>query len=100
MATHVAPSPAAAASIEAQIELARQAAIEVFGNCAEVEVFENPEVDGESWHVFTVLDRVENEDYQAVVQRRLRWHERVHEMIPVLDPDEFPDFRLSIEFKP
>lgn len=96
MATHIAPSPAAAAGIDAQIELARQAAIEVFGNCAEVEVFENPDVDGESWHVFTVLDRVENEDYKAVVRRRLRWHDRVRELIPVEFPEDRPDFRLSV----
>jgi hypothetical protein len=100
MATHVAASPAAAAGIEAQIELARQAAMEVFGNCAGIELIDNPEVDGESWYEFNVVDRVENEDYKAVVQRRLRWHERVHELIPVTDPDEFPDFRLSIEFEP
>jgi hypothetical protein len=50
--------------------------------------------------VFTVLDRVENEDYKAVVRRQLRGHERLRELIAVTDPDEFPDFRLSIVYEP
>ena len=72
----------------------------MFGNCAGVELIDNPEVDGESWHEFTVVDRVEHEDYKAVVRRQLRWHERLRELIAVTDPDEFPDFRLSMVIEP
>ncbi len=100
MTTHVSAAPAATPELAAQIELARQAAMEVFGNCLEVELIDNPECDGESWHLFTVRDVVAGDDYRAVVQRRLRWHDRVRELIPVALPEERPDFRLSIVLEP
>jgi hypothetical protein len=96
MPTQVSAAPAPSSELAAQIELARQAAIEVFGNCQSVEFMENPECDGEAWHLFTVSDTVESEDYKAVVARQQRWHERIRELIPVRYPEDFPDFRLSL----
>jgi hypothetical protein len=100
MTTQVVALPAPVAELASQIELARQAAIEVFGNCVGVELMDNPECNGESWHVFTVRDVVTGDDYRAVVQRRLRWHDRVRELIPAAMPEERPDFRLSIVLEP
>lgn len=96
MATHVAPSPASAAGIEAQIDLARQAAIEVFGNCAGVELMHDPECPGESWYVFDVQDKIVDGDFKASIQRELRWHERLRELIPSIATDLTPDFRLFV----
>ena len=96
MITQVSAAPTPSSELAAQIELARQAAIEVFGNCQGVEYIENPECDGEAWHLFTVADTVENENYRAVLARQLRWHERIRELIPVRYPEDFPDFRLSL----
>ena len=96
MTTHVSAAPAASPELAVQIELGRQAAMEVFGNCLDIELIDNPECDGESWHVVTVRDVVTGDDPRAVVQRRLRWHDRVRELIPAAMPEERPDFRLSI----
>jgi hypothetical protein len=92
MSSHVAPPPAAAAGIEAQIELARQAAIEVFGNCVGVELMQDPECSRESWYVVDVEDRVVDGDFKGSIQREFRWHERVRELIP----DALDRFCLSV----
>jgi hypothetical protein len=100
MAIPAAAEPTAAPGIAAQIELARRAAIEVFGNCAGVELMHDPECPGESWHVFSVVDVIESGDYKASIRRELRWHARVRELIPSVVKDLTPDFRLSIVVEP
>jgi hypothetical protein len=85
-----------AADIDALIDVAKQAAIEVFGNCAGVELMHDPECPGESWYVFDVVDRIEGDDFKASIQRELRWHERLRELIPSIATDLTPDFRLSV----
>jgi hypothetical protein len=99
MISHTA-EPAVVADIESQINLARQAAIEVFGNCVAVELVNNPECPGESWYDVSVNEAVENGDYKSVVQRQLRWHQRLRELIPEIVPDRVPDFRLSLIIAP
>jgi hypothetical protein len=97
MAIPTTAEPTAPPDIAAQIELARKAAVEVFGNCISVELMRDPECPGESWYDFSVEDDCE---VKASIERELRWHERVRELIPEMRPERVPDFRLSLIYKP
>lgn len=92
MATPVAAEPTADPDVASQIESARGAAIEVFGNCAGVELMHDPECPEESWHVFSVED---SGDFKAVIDRQCRWYERVGEMIP----DALNRYRVSVIYR-
>jgi hypothetical protein len=82
MTTQVVALPAPAAELAAQIELVRQAAMEVFGNCRGVELMHDPECTDESWYVIHVVDRIDSNNLTVGVQRESRWHDRIRELIP------------------
>jgi hypothetical protein len=76
----------------AEIAAAREAAVELFGNCGGVEAESDPEAPHEQYYVVSVVAAGEFGD---VIDRELRWHERLRE----LAPDQVGDFRLAVDYR-